>query len=57
MVCTNCGATWNSDLVLYEEPEAFTREGGAIVACPVCPDRVHRLAPEERERLVALRQE
>ena len=35
--CGGCGEPWALDYVVHEEPEEFTRTGGHITRCPVCP--------------------
>lgn len=58
LVCTTCGEPWDLDYVLHDEPEGFTRQGVAIVACPCCKERGHGkdLDPKARERLSAARE-
>lgn len=56
LVCTSCGEPWDMDYVLHEEPEAFTREGSAIVSCPCCPEQKGKVTAKQRERLEAARE-
>jgi hypothetical protein len=56
LVCTTCGEPWDLDYVLHEEPEAFAREGAAIVSCPCCHERKPKLKKEERAKLEAARE-
>jgi hypothetical protein len=56
LVCTRCGEPWDVDYVLHEEPLGFRRRGGRIDRCPVCPEETPEHSPEERHRLIAIRE-
>lgn len=56
LVCCGCGEPWALDYVLHDEPEGFTRDGAAIVACPCCGSRDRQMSAEEKERLDAARE-
>ncbi len=56
LVCTRCGEPWDVDYVLHEEPEGFSRQGGRIDRCPVCPRVKPEHSREEQERLDAIRE-
>ena len=56
LVCTRCGEPWHVDHVLHDESESFERRGGRIDHCPACPKEMSEHSPEERHRLVAIRE-
>ncbi len=56
LICTNCGEPWEMDYVFHDDPEAFTRKHGAIVACPCCPTKPPKHNKATRERLAAARE-
>lgn len=58
MVCCCCGEVWSVDHVTHDDPDAFTRDGAAVVSCPCYKERGYErnLSAEARQRLQAARE-